>query len=149
MGSKSFDIHRIQSQQERYGLPWLSFENHVDSYHIARRIRGVKKGTLAETAAALNIPWTSQAHRAPADVIMTALVLEKLCVLAGREQVFEFKKTLQKKQKQEKSPTILSNNEIIQTAQTLPSYDAKKLAELLSLPVDVLERKISDLSKMA
>jgi len=146
-GSKSFDLPRLRTQQQRYGLPELPMEDHVDGYLVASRLRGDKKGDLSATAAKLGIPWTDKAHRAPADVIMTALVLEKLCVLHGRVQVFGGKPAATRQAPSKTQAATPADLDILRIARTLPFYEPQRLAEILSTDIGTLERKISDLIK--
>ena len=147
-GSKSFDIHRMQGEQRRYKLPELPFEDHLDAYHIACRLRGEKKGNLSETAEAMNIPWTSAAHRAPADVIMTALVLNSLAEKYGIDAVFNYEKPEKiKKVLTKKNVVKIDDLDLVNAAKSLQEYDAKLLANFFMTDTESIERQLSDLVK--
>ena len=146
-GSKTFDLPRLKTQQQRYGLPDFPMDDHLDAYHVASRLRGYKKGDLSATAEKLGIPWTDKAHRAPADVIMTALVLEKLCEIHGRALVFGKKQAIVREPVVRSSAKPPADIDILRVALTLPSYEPARLAEILSTDINTLERRISDLIK--
>jgi len=145
--SKTFDVPRMQGEMQRYDFPELHLHDHIDVYKIASRLRGTTKGNLTATALAMNLDWDADAHRASADVLMTARVLEALCEKYGVNEVFLSRKASVDVEivKKIRIRTKIDDIDILRAAQTFAPYKPHVLAQYLSTDIETLERHISEL----
>lgn len=87
-GINGFDIHYLEHQNQRYGIECPINKNTIDVRKICRSLNQTNKGTLLDYAARYGVEPTG-AHRAKADTLMTAGLLEKLLEKQGFDQIRE------------------------------------------------------------
>lgn len=81
-GIRSFDCHAVKRENERFGLEPPVFATVLDVRDVLKALAGRTNGKLVEIAETYGV-LSPNAHRADADVNMTAGVLDKLVVRYG------------------------------------------------------------------
>ena len=87
-GINGFDIHYLEHQNQRYNIECPINKNTIDVRKICKAIHHTNKGTLLDYAQRYGVEILN-AHRAKADTLMTAGLLEKLLVEQGVEVIRE------------------------------------------------------------
>lgn len=83
---RTFDCHAVIRENARFGMPKPVFRQVLDVRDVLRQLEKISKGKLVDIAAALKVSQPS-AHRAEADVLMTAGVLAALVRKHGIQAV--------------------------------------------------------------
>jgi len=76
--SKRFDVHGVIKDAERYGVEMNEPEYHIDVRSVANRVFETNKGKLGDFAKRLSVSVEGDAHRALADVLMTAGIANEI-----------------------------------------------------------------------
>lgn len=87
----TFDNPAVIDQNARYGITTPKFSGVVDVRRLYQKVANVKNqsGKLVEVAAAYGVQPKGDAHRAAADVIMTAELLEAILAKHGEDVFME------------------------------------------------------------
>lgn len=87
--NKTFDEPAVADINRRYGRPIPGFARSFDvrQLHLVLSAATSKKGKLAEVAAFYGVPLPTTLHRAAADVMLTANVLERILDVYGHDAV--------------------------------------------------------------
>lgn len=82
----AYDINVVTGQNARAGLK-TTFPTSACVYDLYKKLTGQKSGKLSVVAELMGIPAVGAYHRAMADTIMTAAILDKLIEVYGLDKV--------------------------------------------------------------